>query len=99
MASFIETAVAQIQHQVQDGHAVCGLSGGVDSSVAAALVARAIGDRQTCIFVDNGLLRKNEFEQVLEAYKEMQLNVVGVAAGERFLGHLAEVTDPERKRK
>jgi GMP synthase (glutamine-hydrolysing) len=99
MASFIETAVEQIRAQVQDGHAVCGLSGGVDSSVAAALVARAIGDRQTCIFVDNGLLRKNEFEQVLEAYKEMHLNVVGVAAGERFLGKLAGIADPERKRK
>jgi GMP synthase (glutamine-hydrolysing) len=75
------------------------LSGGVDSSVAAALVARAIGDRQTCIFVDTGLLRKNEFEEVLEAYREMDLNVVGVAAGERFLTRLAGVTDPERKRK
>jgi len=78
---------------------VCGLSGGVDSSVAAALVAQAIKDRQTCIFVDTGLLRKNEFEEVLEAYREMDLNVVGVAAGERFLTRLAGVTDPERKRK
>ncbi|MEW6125623.1 MAG: glutamine-hydrolyzing GMP synthase [Acidobacteriota bacterium] len=99
MASFIETAIAQIQQQVGGGKVVCGLSGGVDSSVAAALVAHAIGDRQTCIFVDNGLLRKNEFEQVLEAYQEMHLNVVGVAAGERFLGKLASVTDPEQKRK
>jgi GMP synthase (glutamine-hydrolysing) len=99
MASFIETAIEQIRAQVQDGHVVCGLSGGVDSSVAAALVARAIGDRQTCIFVDNGLLRKNEFAQVLEAYKEMHLNVVGVAAGERFLGKLAGIADPEQKRK
>ncbi|HWC76636.1 MAG TPA: glutamine-hydrolyzing GMP synthase, partial [Blastocatellia bacterium] len=62
-------------------------------------VANAIGDRQTCIFVDTGLLRKNEFEEVLEAYREMELNVVGVAAGERFLTRLAGVTDPERKRK
>lgn len=99
MASFIETTVEQIRAQVGDGHVVCGLSGGVDSSVAAALVARAIGDRQTCIFVDNGLLRKNEFEEVLEAYRAMHLNVVGVAAGERFLTKLAGVTDPERKRK
>lgn len=99
MASFIETTVEQIRAQVGEGHVVCGLSGGVDSSVAAALVARAIGDRQTCIFVDNGLLRKNEFEQVLEAYRAMHLNVVGVAAGERFLTKLAGVTDPERKRK
>jgi GMP synthase (glutamine-hydrolysing) len=99
MASFIETTIEQIRRQAGDGKVVCGLSGGVDSSVAAALVARAIGDRQTCIFVDNGLLRKNEFEQVLEAYKHMHLNVSGVAVGERFLGKLAGVTDPERKRK
>jgi GMP synthase (glutamine-hydrolysing) len=99
MASFIETTIEQIRKQAGDGKVVCGLSGGVDSSVAAALVARAIGDKQTCIFVDNGLLRKDEFAQVLEAYKEMNLNVVGVAAGERFLARLAEVTDPERKRK
>jgi GMP synthase (glutamine-hydrolysing) len=99
MASFIETTIEQIRKQAEDGKVVCGLSGGVDSSVAAALVARAIGDKQTCIFVDNGLLRKDEFAQVLEAYKEMNLNVVGVAAGERFLARLAEVTDPERKRK
>jgi GMP synthase (glutamine-hydrolysing) len=99
MASFIETTVEQIRKQAEGGKVVCGLSGGVDSSVAAALVARAIGDKQTCIFVDNGLLRKDEFAQVLEAYKEMNLNVVGVAAGERFLERLAGVTDPERKRK
>jgi GMP synthase (glutamine-hydrolysing) len=99
MASFIETTVAEIRQKVGDGHAVCGLSGGVDSSAAAALVARAIGDRQTCIFVDTGLLRKNEFEEVLEAYREMDLNVIGVAAGERFLTRLAGVSDPERKRK
>jgi GMP synthase (glutamine-hydrolysing) len=99
MKSFIDTAVDDIKRRVADGHAVCGLSGGVDSSVAAGLVSRAIGDRQTCIFVDTGLLRKNEFEQVLEAYREMDLNVVGVAAGERFLTRLSGVTDPERKRK
>ena len=99
MSSFIETTVDDIKRRVGDGRAVCGLSGGVDSSVAAALVARAIGDRQTCIFVDTGLLRKNEFEEVLEAYREMDLNVVGVAAGERFLTRLAGVIDPERKRK
>jgi len=99
MASFIETTVEDIKRRVGDGRAVCGLSGGVDSSVAAALVARAISERQTCIFVDTGLLRKNEFEEVLEAYREMDLNVVGVAAGERFLTRLAGVADPERKRK
>jgi GMP synthase (glutamine-hydrolysing) len=99
MASFIETTVEDIKQRVGDGNAVCGLSGGVDSSVAAALVARAIGDRQTCIFVDNGLLRKNEYEEVLDAYRDMDLNVTGVAAGERFLTRLAGVIDPERKRK
>lgn len=99
MASFIETTVEAIRNRVGEGHAVCGLSGGVDSSVAAALVARAIGKRQTCIFVDTGLLRKNEFEEVLEAYREMDLNVVGVAAGERFLTQLSGISDPERKRK
>jgi GMP synthase (glutamine-hydrolysing) len=79
---------------------VCGLSGGVDSAVAAALVDRAIGPRQTCIFVDTGLLRKGEFDAVLEVFKrQMSLNVIGVAAGERFLGRLALVADPERKRK
>ncbi|HEV8484812.1 MAG TPA: glutamine-hydrolyzing GMP synthase [Blastocatellia bacterium] len=99
MASFIETTIADIRSRVGEGQAVCGLSGGVDSSVAAALVARAIGERQTCIFVDTGLLRKNEFEEVLDAYREMDLNVIGVAKGERFLTRLAGITDPERKRK
>ena len=99
MSSFIDTTIADIRRRIGEGRAVCGLSGGVDSSVAAALVARAIGDRQTCIFVDTGLLRKNEFEEVLEAYRDMDLNVVGVAAGERFLTRLAGVVDPERKRK
>ena len=101
MASFIESTVAAIREQVgPDGQAVCGLSGGVDSSVAAALVELAIGSRQTCIFVDTGLLRKNEYADVLDMFRrEMSLNVVGVAAGERFLGELEGVTDPERKRK
>jgi len=99
MSSFIDATIVDIRQRVGEGRAVCGLSGGVDWAVAAALVARAIGDRQTCIFVDTGLLRKNEFEEVLEAYREMDLNVVGVAAGERFLTRLASVVDPERKRK
>lgn len=101
MASFIETTVASIRESVgPDGRAVCGLSGGVDSSVAAALVDKALGDRQTCIFVDTGLLRKDEFAEVLDCYRRvMHLNVVGVAAGERFLGRLAGVVDPEKKRK
>jgi GMP synthase (glutamine-hydrolysing) len=99
-ASFIESTVQKIRAQVGDGHVVCGLSGGVDSSVAAALVARAIGDRQICLFVDNGLLRKNEFEQVLEAFAAYgELNVKGIAAGERFLTALKDIADPEQKRK
>ncbi len=98
--SFIQAEVERVREQVGDGHVICGLSGGVDSAVAAALVARAIGDRLTCIFVDNGLLRKHEFEDVLKAFKEYgKLNVRGVAAGERFLEALADVEDPERKRK
>ena len=99
-ASFINVTVDQIRDQIGDGRAVCGLSGGVDSSVAAALVARAIGDRLSCIFVDNGLLRKDEFEKVLGTFDDYgQLNVKGVAAGERFLAALQDVADPERKRK
>jgi GMP synthase (glutamine-hydrolysing) len=98
---FIATTVAKIREQVgPTGHAICGLSGGVDSSVAAVLVARAIGNRLTCIFVNNGVLRKGEFEQVQRTMSEdLGLNVVAVDAGERFLGKLAGVTDPERKRK
>jgi GMP synthase (glutamine-hydrolysing) len=99
-ASFIQASVETIREQIGDGRAVCGLSGGVDSAVAAALVAQAIGDRLTCIFVDNGLLRKDEFEQVLKAFKAYtKLNVKGVAAGERFLQALEGVADPEKKRK
>ncbi len=99
-ASFINVAVDRIREQVGEGRAVCGLSGGVDSAVAAALVARAIGDRLTCIFVDNGLLRKNEFEKVLGSFADYgELNVKGVAAGERFLTSLQGVADPEKKRK
>ena len=86
--------------QVGDGHAICGLSGGVDSSVAAVLVARAIGDRLTCIFVNNGVLRKDEFAKVQKTMREeLGLNVVAVDASERFLTKLAGVTDPEQKRK
>ena len=98
---FIETGVARIREQVgPTGHAICGLSGGVDSSVAAVLVQRAIGDRLTCIFVNNGVLRKDEFETVQKTMREeLGLNVVAVDASERFLSKLAGVTDPERKRK
>ena len=98
---FIETTVAAIREQVgPTGHAICGLSGGVDSSVAAVLVQRAIGDRLTCIFVNNGVLRKGEFEAVQRTMRDdLGLHVVAVDASERFLSRLAGVTDPEQKRK
>jgi GMP synthase (glutamine-hydrolysing) len=97
---FIQATVEKIKAQVGDGHAICGLSGGVDSSVAAVLVAKAIGDRLTCIFVNNGVLRKDEFAKVQKTMREqLGLNVIAVDAGERFLTKLAGVTDPERKRK
>ncbi|HLI76092.1 MAG TPA: glutamine-hydrolyzing GMP synthase, partial [Acidobacteriaceae bacterium] len=100
-AHFIETTVHRIREQVgPTGHAICGLSGGVDSSVAAVLVQRAIGDRLTCIFVNNGVLRKGEFEAVQKTMREgLGLNVVAVDASERFLSKLAGITDPEGKRK
>jgi GMP synthase (glutamine-hydrolysing) len=100
MASFIESSVAAIAAQIGEGSAICGLSGGVDSSVAALLVHRAIGDRLTCIFVDNGLLRKDEFATVLETFRDrLHLRIVGVDASRRFLARLEGVEDPERKRK
>ena len=97
----IQEQVERIRQTVgETGHVVCGLSGGVDSTVAAALVHEAIGDRQTCIFVDNGLLREGEFETTLAVLDQrMHLNVRGVRAGDQFLGALFEVTDPEEKRK
>ncbi len=98
-ASFIETTVSELKEKLGDERVILGLSGGVDSSVAAMLLHKAIGDRLTCIFVNNGLLRKNEFEDVLDFYKHMGLNVVGVDASERFYEDLKGVTDPERKRK
>ncbi len=97
---FIQATVERIRLQVGEGHAICGLSGGVDSSVAAVLVARAIGERLTCIFVNNGVLRKEEFSQVQRTMREqLGLKVVAVDASERFLARLAGVTDPEQKRK
>jgi GMP synthase (glutamine-hydrolysing) len=97
---FIQSTVGRVREQVGDGHAICGLSGGVDSSVAAVLVARAIGDRLTCIFVNNGVLRKDEFAKVQKTMREqLGLRVVAVDAGERFLKRLQGVTDPEQKRK
>ena len=100
METYAQTAIANIREIVGDkGTVLLGLSGGVDSSVAAALLAEAVGNQLTCIFVDHGLLRKNEFGEVLESYKHMGLNVKGVNASAKFLGDLAGVTDPERKRK
>ena len=97
---FIHSTVERVRAQVGDGHAICGLSGGVDSSVAAVLVARAIGDRLTCIFVNNGVLRKDEFAKVQKTMREqLGLRVVAVDASQRFLARLAGVTEPEKKRK
>ena len=98
--NFVEATVAELQAKIgADDRVILGLSGGVDSTVAAELLNRAIGDRLHCIFVDNGLLRKNEFEQVLEDYNDMGLNVRGVRAGDQFLEALAGESDPETKRK
>ncbi len=100
MKGYVETAVEQIRAQVKGGHAICALSGGVDSAVAAVLVHRAIGDRLRCIFVDNGVLRSGEREQVEEVFGRMfHLPLVTVDARARFLSKLAGVTDPEKKRK
>jgi len=97
---FIDETVEAIRKQVGTGRVICGLSGGVDSSVAAVLVHRAIGDQLTCIFVNNGVLRKNEFQKVQENLRgKLGLNIDAVDATDLFLGKLAKVTDPERKRK
>lgn len=98
-ASFIETTVAQLKELLGNDKVVLGLSGGVDSSVAAVLLNKAIGKNLTCIFVDHGMLRKNEFKNVLHDYECLGLNVVGVDASEKFFSELAGVTEPERKRK
>lgn len=98
--AIIAEQVAKVRETVGEGMVVCGLSGGVDSTVAAAIVHQAIGERQTCIFVDTGLLREGEFESTCHLFQEnMSLNVVGVRAGERFLKGLEGVTDPETKRR
>lgn len=97
--SFVETTVAELRAKLGNDHVILGLSGGVDSTVAAMLLHRAIGKNLTCIFVDNGLLRKNEFVSVLENYKELGLNVIGAEAEDLFLGRLVGVQEPEKKRK
>jgi GMP synthase (glutamine-hydrolysing) len=97
--SFIDTTIQALKEKLQDDKVVLGLSGGVDSSVAALLLHKAIGKNLNCIFVDNGLLRKNEFEDVLASYKGMGLNVVGVNAKKEFYSALEGLTDPEKKRK
>ena len=98
-ASFIDTTVDELHRKLGNDPVILGLSGGVDSTVAAVLLHKAIGDRLHCIFVDNGLLRRNEFTEVMESYRGMGLNVTGVDAGERFLTALAGLTEPEDKRK
>ncbi len=98
-AAFIDTTIAALQAQIGTDRVVLGLSGGVDSSVAALLLSRAIGNQLTCIFIDHGMLRKNEYADVRRAYTDMGLQVVGVDASEKFLSDLAGVTSPEEKRK
>lgn len=98
-ASFIDSTVAELKAKLGDDKVILGLSGGVDSTVAAVLLNRAIGSNLHCIFVNNGLLRANEFDDVLASYKGMGLNVTGVDASERFYADLKGVTDPEQKRK
>ncbi|WP_372933643.1 glutamine-hydrolyzing GMP synthase [Mariniphaga sediminis] len=98
-ASFVETTVNELKQKLGNDKVVLGLSGGVDSSVTGVLLNQAIGSNLTCIFVDNGLLRKNEFESVLHSYKDMGLNVIGVDARQKFWDDLKGITDPEQKRK
>lgn len=98
-ASFIDSTIDEIRAQVGDDKVILGLSGGVDSTVAAVLLNKAIGHNLTCIFVNNGLLRKNEFEDVMESYKDMGLNVIGADASKEFINALAGVSEPEAKRK
>ncbi len=98
-ASFVETTVAELKQQLGNDRVILGLSGGVDSSVCAVLLNKAIGNRLTCIFVDHGMLRKDEFRKVMDSYSTLGLNVIGVDASEKFFSDLAGVTEPEQKRK
>ncbi len=98
-ASFVDQTIAELKQKLGDDKVIMGLSGGVDSTVGAELLNKAIGKNLTCIFVDNGLLRKDEFEEVLDSYKVMGLNVIGVNARQRFWSALAGISDPEKKRK
>jgi len=98
-SSFVQETVEKLKQQIGDGHVIMALSGGVDSTVAATLISKAIGDRLHGIFVDNGVLRKDEFAQVLDTYRQLNLNVKGVDAKQLFYGELAGKTDPEAKRK
>ncbi len=98
-ASFVESTIRELRQQIGSDRVILGLSGGVDSSVCATLLHRAIGQNLTCIFVDHGMLRKNEFRKVMDAYKGLGLNVIGVDASDKFFADLTGVTDPETKRK
>lgn len=98
-ASFVETTIKELREQIGDDRVILGLSGGVDSSVCAVLLNKAIGKQLTCIFVDHGMLRKDEFQQVMSHYEGLGLNVIGVDASEKFFADLQGVSDPEQKRK
>ena len=99
ISSFVDESIKKLKEKIGDKKALCALSGGVDSSVAAVLLSRAIGKNLTCIFVDHGLLRKNEGDEVEEVFKNQDINFIRVNAKDRFLAKLSGVTDPERKRK
>ncbi|NUM31584.1 MAG: glutamine-hydrolyzing GMP synthase [Bacteroidetes bacterium] len=97
--NFVQTTISEIKNKINDDVVIMGLSGGVDSTVAARLIQEAIGEKLVCIFIDNGLLRKNEYENVLEAYKHLGFNIVPIRAGNIFLKELEGIADPEKKRK